>query len=150
MKLDVALLCDAATVREGLLHVLGGGVTKLSRPDYPAPLGVQLAVRVTGEWSEASGTHKLEVALVDADSEQVALFGADLTFQQDPEPDRELPFSGAFVVPVQAVPLPAPDVYRFIVRLDGAEAAVVPFRAELPPLAGTTRASASSPGIPWA
>ncbi len=99
MKLDVALLCDAATVREGLLHVLGGGVTKLSRPDYPAPLGVQLAVRVTGEWSEASGTHKLEVALVDADSEQVALFGADLTFQQDPEPDRELPFSGAFVVP---------------------------------------------------
>jgi hypothetical protein len=34
-----ALLCDAATVRENVLHILGGGLGQLWRDVYPARLG---------------------------------------------------------------------------------------------------------------
>ena len=46
MELKAAIICDAASVREGLLHVLGGGITRIWRQDLPAALGVALAVIV--------------------------------------------------------------------------------------------------------
>jgi hypothetical protein len=45
-EIDSVVLCDAATVREGLLHILGGGITRLWRPTLPAPLALQIAVSV--------------------------------------------------------------------------------------------------------
>ena len=44
MRIDTALLCDAATERDGLLNVLGGGITVATRPEFPAPLGMTLAL----------------------------------------------------------------------------------------------------------
>ena len=38
MQVVTALLCDYASVREGLLNILGGGVNRLWRAELPAPL----------------------------------------------------------------------------------------------------------------
>lgn len=46
MRVSSALVCDAATVREGLLHILGGGITRLWREQLPAPLGVTIALMI--------------------------------------------------------------------------------------------------------
>lgn len=39
----MAVLCDRATVRDGLLHILGAGVTIVYRDKVPAPLDVDVA-----------------------------------------------------------------------------------------------------------
>ena len=39
MELTTALLCDHVQVREGLLFIVAGGITRLRRPSYPAALG---------------------------------------------------------------------------------------------------------------
>ena len=35
MELTTALLCDHVQVREGLLFIVAGGITRLRRPSYP-------------------------------------------------------------------------------------------------------------------
>lgn len=44
MEIRVATICDFAQVREGLLSVLSAGVTRVWQTQYPAPLGVMVAL----------------------------------------------------------------------------------------------------------
>lgn len=44
MQLASAILCDFAQVREGLLFVSGGGITRIWRETFPAAAGVSLAL----------------------------------------------------------------------------------------------------------
>src|ERR1017187_5549749 len=71
MNVDTCMLCDAVTVREGLLHILGGGITDVQRAEYPAPLGISLALRILVHPTELAHPHQFEVLLQDADGEQV-------------------------------------------------------------------------------
>ena len=59
MEIQAAILCDSATVREGLLHVLGGGINRLYRSELPAPLGVALALLVAFEPEEVDQLHEV-------------------------------------------------------------------------------------------
>jgi hypothetical protein len=44
VRITSALLCDAASVREGLLHLIGGGISRMWRAELPATFGVTVAV----------------------------------------------------------------------------------------------------------
>ena len=66
------MLCDAATVREGLLHILGGGITRLNRPSFPAPLGAALALQISVHPTEASVSHRVEAIIQGEDGSQIA------------------------------------------------------------------------------
>ena len=44
MEIRVATICDFAQVRDGLLSVISAGITRVWRSQYPAPLGVMLAL----------------------------------------------------------------------------------------------------------
>lgn len=72
MELTNALLCDFAQVREGLLFVLSGGITRCYRADLPAGLGVCLAAVLELDRFEAETTHDLRVVIVDEDGQQLA------------------------------------------------------------------------------
>ena len=78
------MICDAASVREGLLHVLGGGITRVWRADLPAALGVTLAVVVDLSPDVMFDPHEVTVHFVrDDDDEQLSeIKGA---FQVGPE-----------------------------------------------------------------
>lgn len=90
LVVDCALLCDAATVREGLLNVLGGGVTTTTFDRYPAPLPVTLALRLSGD-SVADFDHAgLVVTLLD-DSQGVEAARLDLPLQLQPSPTPPSP-----------------------------------------------------------
>lgn len=84
MELKAAIICDAASVREGLLHMLGGGITRIWRQDLPAALGVALAVIVDLPPEVMFDPHEVTVAFVrDDDNEQLnEIKGA---FQVGPE-----------------------------------------------------------------
>lgn len=72
MEISSALLCDFAQVREGLLFISSGGVTRLWRPELPAPLGVMLAAVVEIDVVEARVSHEIQVRIVDEDGGEAA------------------------------------------------------------------------------
>lgn len=130
MRIDCALLCDAATVREGLLHILGGGITRAGRPLYPAPVGLTLALRVLVHPTEADATHRLDVLLQGEDGQQVAQleieFGISDRSTLAPGEQVSVPLPIPF--PAQ-VALPTPGAYSFELLIDGIHQATVPFQA---------------------
>ncbi len=73
-----ALLCDAATVREGLLHILGGGINRLMRKKFPAPLGCVLAMVLEVEAEDIGKKHAVVLEIKDENDEQIAKIGADM------------------------------------------------------------------------
>lgn len=71
MRLTTAILCDFATVREGLLHVLGGGVTRLWREQLPAPLNVTIAMMLEVEQQHLGSLIEVGVVIKDVDDERI-------------------------------------------------------------------------------
>jgi hypothetical protein len=131
VRIDCALLCDAATVREGLLHVLGGGITRANRPEYPAPLGMAMALRILVHPTEAGDPHNLKMLLQAADGEKVAEFDLQFGLNEptglDPGEEASLPVP----VPMAGIVLPAPGSYSFELLIDGIHQTSIPFRATL-------------------
>ncbi len=91
MELDAALICDAASVRENLLFVLGGGITRYWREDLPADIQVSLALVLKVHPTEMGRPHELDVILMDADgtrlNELKVGFQVDVTAER---PDLDL------------------------------------------------------------
>ena len=71
MRVSSALVCDAATVREGLLHILGGGITRLWREELPAPLGVTIALMIAVDHAELGTPIDVRLVLTGPDDATV-------------------------------------------------------------------------------
>ncbi|MCO5316766.1 MAG: hypothetical protein M9938_11490 [Solirubrobacterales bacterium] len=135
MRVDCALLCDAATVREGLLHILGGGVTRIGRPEFPAPVGLTLALRVAVHPTETEAEHRLEAQLVDFDGGHVIDIEVSFTTgsnAETPGVGDEIGVNIPLVFPAQAV-LEKPGRYSVELLIDGIHQLSIPFRADLVP-----------------
>jgi hypothetical protein len=131
MEVDTCLLCDAATVREGLLHILGGGITQAQRPEFPSPLGVALALRILVHPTELAHPHLLEVILQDEDGERVTRFEINIA-----EIDADLPAGELAPLPVAwdfpgRPNLPHPGRYSFELLIDGVHQRSVPLNVVL-------------------
>lgn len=72
MQVGAALLADFAQVREGLLFVVGGGITRIYRPELPAPMNVCLVLAIELHRMERDQPHELNVQIMDDDGGQVA------------------------------------------------------------------------------
>ena len=126
MRLEVALLADAVTVREGLIHVLGGGITRMQRGEYPAKVSAEIAVRLMLHPTEADGEHVLRVLLQDADGQHGSKMEARFTVTADGlEPGEEVGVS--LSIPCRDLPLPRPGPYSFELLVDGIHQASLPF-----------------------
>lgn len=130
MRVDTCLLCDAVTVREGLLHILGGGITQIIRPEYPAPLGLSMGLRILIHPTELSHPHELEVHLQDIDGRRITTFKLDMAIG-DPNSipvgeHADLPVAWDFPGKPQ---LPYPSRYSFELLIDGIHQISVPFTA---------------------
>jgi hypothetical protein len=132
VRIDCALLCDAATVREGLLHVLGGGITRANRPEFPAPLGMMLALRILVHPTEVDRPHELRIQLQGADGEQLALMQAQFQTGDisnlNPGEEASLPLP---IGPPPNVLLAQPGLYSFEILIDGIHQVSIPFTATL-------------------
>jgi hypothetical protein len=135
MKIDTALLCDAATERDGLLNVLGGGITVATRPEFPAPLAMTLALRILVHPTEVNSEHKIEMLLQDADGGLVTKVDVGLGAPDTPpdlppgeEPALVLPWS----FPGNPI-LPHAGRYSIEILIDGVHQRSVGFTAQTPP-----------------
>jgi len=66
------MFCDFAQVREGLLFVSSGGVTRSLRDELPAPIGVFLALVIELDRFEAQQQHIIRVSIMDDDGKELA------------------------------------------------------------------------------
>jgi hypothetical protein len=131
LRLDCALHCDAATVREGLLNVLGAGITRVGRLGFPAPLGTALALRLVLDAEEIAATHTVEVRFVQEEGHR-QLFAMTAEFQvdvRDPPPTAEEDVAAAIALPLGDVILPSEGLYSFEVSFAGELVGSVRFRA---------------------
>jgi hypothetical protein len=82
MEVTNALLADFAQVREGLLFVSSGGITRCYRDQLPAPVGVFLATVLELDRLEAEAAHDLQVIIVDEDGQQLAEISGEIQLGQ--------------------------------------------------------------------
>jgi len=112
-----------------MLHILGGGVTRANRSEFPGPLGMSLAVRIMVHPTEVDRQHELEVRLQGEDGQQIAAvnaeFGVGDASQLQPGEEAHLPLP----LQLQGVPLPHEGRYSFELLIDGIHQATVPFVA---------------------
>lgn len=78
MDVTTAMLADFAQVREGLLFVASGGVTRCYRETVPAPLGVMLATVLELDRVETERAHEVQVVVVDEDGKQLAEISGEI------------------------------------------------------------------------
>ena len=134
MNITVAMLCDFAQVRGGLLYVASGGISELRRPKFPAPTGVMLALAVEVSELETESPIPVRVRVEDEDGAGVTELNGQLQVGlggMDPGETRQIPVA----LDLRMLPLPGPGRYMIRVMLPGqnAEEVCLSFRAVLSP-----------------
>lgn len=72
MDITTAMLCDYAQVREGLLFISSGGVTRCHRAEFPATINVFIALVIELDRIEAQRPHSMRVHIADEDGREIA------------------------------------------------------------------------------
>lgn len=123
-----AFLCDAATVRENLLHILGGGITRIWRDVYPSPLGMDLAVQLLLHPSEATERHRIRVLLQDDDGQLLAQLDGEFSVGTEGADTRpgEL-IAVPLVLNLTGFPIPRTGTYSLELLLDNQHARSLAF-----------------------
>lgn len=136
MELDYALLCDAAQVSQGKTFILGGGVTILWRQQFPAPMGISLALQLTYHRSEADTDHQLRFQVMDADGNSILPeMQADLHVGGPvPGVPSTVPLAAPIALGFPPLPvLQRPGSYSVEILLDGRHLKSLPFSVAHPP-----------------
>jgi hypothetical protein len=130
MILTSLILADYATIREGVLNVLGGGINKLQKSSFPAPMSAAVALMVKPESADdVRGEHIIEVGITRAANDLIAevqlKWPGTSSAGELPVPLPAIPI----VVPTDDISLPDADLYSLFVKLDGVEAGRLEFVA---------------------
>ncbi|MFZ2964183.1 MAG: hypothetical protein WA006_05805 [Rhodoglobus sp.] len=129
LELKSVMLCDAATVREGLLNVLGAGLTIFWRESFPAPLMADVAVQFELVDVAVEETREIMIRVTGPNDDPALVFEAQMqlvTMKSDEN------------APVQSVPIalnlrnagmPSVGIYALHVLIDGDQVGSLSFEA---------------------
>jgi hypothetical protein len=129
-QLKTLVLCDFAQIREGLLFVQSGGLTRLLAPTFPAMFNCHVGCLVYLPPDEAGAAHEMVMKVKAAETAtliatvQVALHETAPPPGLAPGEGRQVPI----VVPLGAVAFPSPGEYDLHVDLDDQFAGDLSFR----------------------
>ena len=126
MRLECAMVCDAVTVRDGLLHILGGGIGRVPRLGFPATLDNDVALRLTMTPDEVKAQHKIEIRVLTGTGQLAStVTGEFATAIPDGAPVGS-DISLNIPVSLRQVVVPGPDRYAVEVVVDGQSLTKIP------------------------
>jgi hypothetical protein len=129
MEVTTALLCDSAQIREGLLFVLAGGITRIRRTSFPANLAAAVAVVLALDSFEAERAHEFELVVVGEDGEELARVAAQIQVG-----DAQVHFGEHIQVPLavdlHGAVLPSAGAYELRLYVDSNHRRTLQFWAE--------------------
>ncbi|MBS2034177.1 hypothetical protein JST97_04270 [bacterium] len=128
-----AMLCDAATVREGLLNVLGAGITRLHREQFPAAMGTQMALLLHSTAKDMGKNHKLVITVTHESKEKIAEFSVEFSVGANQGAKADEVITVPLVATFAQQVLPQPGTYNIELNVDGKVARVLQFQAGLAP-----------------
>ncbi len=128
MHVSSLVLCDAASVREGLLSVLGAGITVIRRPSYPAPLASDIGVVVSHTTSDKAFNLSLAIRK-QGDPAVVAEIVIDGQVEPDPKAPPGVPASSSFPLDARGIGVPSAGVYTITATLRGGKGLTISFTA---------------------
>lgn len=134
-RLDALILCDFAQVRDGLMFVQSGGLTRLVAASFPATFHTYVAAMVNVPSHEAADAHRMVMKVKAADAAEliatvdVALHERPLPAGLQPGESRQVPI----VVPLLKVVFARPAQYDIQVDIDDELAGDLNFRVEQRP-----------------
>jgi hypothetical protein len=141
VRLDALILCDFAQIRDGLLFVQSGGLTRLSTAQFPASFGCHIAAMVYMPPNEAIDAHRMVMKVKSADTATlVATINVEL--HELARADGRLPIEGRqvpVVVPLNKVAFPTAGRYDLHVDIDDHMAGDLAFRVTEKTVAATPR-----------
>lgn len=118
MRISTLLLADAARVRDGLLSVIGGGVTGIGASTFPMHPQVDLGLIIdveAGEWpGQLPINVKLEQVLEDGVSTVVS--GYEGTYVGELQAQTQ-PSVVPVALPLEPLEIPAPGQYFVVVEV---------------------------------
>jgi len=115
VRIECAVLCDAASLREGLLNILGAGISQVAFHDFPAPLPITFAFRAVLETRELHEQHALHLELINMYEQERIEAAADLVFYVGPE-RQQLTEEAALAAPVPLSALVIQRPGRYLIR----------------------------------
>lgn len=136
-RLNALILCDFAQIREGLLFVQSGGLTRLVTATFPAQFACHVAALVYLPPHEAGEAHDMVIKAKSADTATLVAT-VKVSMHETPPPAGLAPGEGRqvpIVVPLSAVSFPSPGEYDLHVEIDDEFAGELSFRVEHRPAA---------------
>lgn len=132
MQVAAALICDFASVREGLLFVVGGGITRVWRREFPAPLNVALALLLEAHPTEANRPHEVDVIVQSEDGAAVAQLKGGFQISTNEGARAGEPALIPFVIDFRSVAVPKHGGYSVEILLDSTHMRSLPFQVAEP------------------
>jgi len=131
MRLECAMVCDAVTVRDGLLHILGGGIGRIPRAGFPAPLDNDIALRLTMSPEEVKAQHKIEIRVVTGTGALASTVTGE--FSTAIADGRPVGTDVSLNIPVslRQVVVPGPDRYQIEIVVDERVLTTIPVEVAL-------------------
>jgi Family of unknown function (DUF6941) len=129
-QLKALVLCDFAQIREGLLFVQSGGLTRLVAPAFPAKFPCWVAALIYSPPDEAGAAHRV-VMRVKAASTATHVATINVALHETASPPGLALGEGRLVpivVPLGGVAFPSPGEYDLQVDVDGQLAGDLSFR----------------------
>lgn len=100
LKISVATLCDFAQVREGLLFVSSGNITRAGRPAYPTQINLHLALSFVVEPQNDHGDYTIEARVRSEAGDLVSSATVSLSVREGTTTDAAV---ASAVVPIQPI-----------------------------------------------
>lgn len=127
LDLTTVSLCDYANVREGLLNIVSGGITRVAvHSEFPAHIEAHLAMSVYVHPHRVGQAHNGRVILRYPDTaEEVAR--VDFEFNVDAERQPGEGLNIPFALPLRTVEFPHDGQVDVSVSLDGSPAGMLTF-----------------------
>lgn len=134
MEIRVATICDFAQVREGLLSVLSAGITRIWNKQYPAPLGVMIALILEINPSDTLVPQEVRIRVENEDGAQLAEASGGSQMKPGPGHDPGELLVLPSVIDFRNLPIPAPGRYQIVIdpMSEGIDPTVLAFRAGFP------------------